>query len=156
MSVRPSVCLSVCQKPVLYRDNTCQTCHRYMFYTVCRCLSGYRLRFLHSSVFEPPIPHVSSTSAYRRRISLAEPVHVVRNVEIWPCRKQQRNSANEFQRCRSSHLEQSSETLALVLHLQRTVSAWIENPALRAGIQPQRTLCGRVCPTELTKLNISF
>jgi len=37
--------------------------------------------------------HISSTSAYR--ISLAEPVSVLlRNVEIWLCREQQRNSAN--------------------------------------------------------------
>jgi len=32
----------------------------------------------------------------------------------------------KFHRCRCGHLEQSSATFALVLHLQRTVSAWIE------------------------------
>jgi len=29
----------------------------------------------------------------------------------------------------------------LILHLQRTVSAWIENPPLPAGLQQLRTLC---------------
>jgi len=37
----------------------------------------------------------------------------------------------------------------LILHLQRTVSAWIENPHLPAGLQHLRTLCWRVYWTEL-------
>jgi len=46
---------------------------------------SFELHFLYSSVSEVLVWHVSSTSAYRRRISLAEPVSVLLNVEIrWP------------------------------------------------------------------------
>jgi len=60
-------------------------------------LGEYRLKLhsLHLTVSEMSVLHISSTSAYRQRISLAELVSAVRNVEIWSCREQQRNSANE-------------------------------------------------------------
>ena len=115
---------------------------------LCRYLSGYslKLHFLHSAVSEVPVLHISSTSAYRRRISVAEPVSVLQNVEIWAVLR----TATEL----SSALplqssEQSCETFVLIFHLQSTVSAWIENPSLTAGLQPLRTLCWRVYWTEL-------
>ena len=55
-----------------------------MSYTGCRCRSEYslKLHLLHSTVSETPVPHIFQ-HAYRRRISLAEPVSVLLNVEIW-------------------------------------------------------------------------
>jgi len=50
---------------------------------------------LHLTVSEVPVAHISITSAYRRRISLAELVSLLWNVEIWSCREHQRNSTNE-------------------------------------------------------------
>jgi len=44
----------------------------------------------------------------------------------------------------------SSGPFALVVHLPRTVPAWIKNPPLPAGLQALRTLFWRVYRTELT------
>jgi len=48
----------------------------------------------------------------------------------------------KFQHCRSSHLEQSAG-------LQRTLSEWIENSFLPAGLQPLKSLCWSVYRTEV-------
>jgi len=85
------------------------------------------------TVSKLPLLHISSTFAYRWHISLAKPVSVLQNVEIWPCQEQQSNSA-KFQCCCSGHLEQSSETFGLILHLWTTVPAWIGNPRLPVGL----------------------
>ena len=63
-----------------------------------------------------------------------------------------------FQRCCSDHPEQSSGTFVLVLHLQRTVSVWFENPNLSAGLQPLRTLVRQriLRYIEFTKLSNSL
>ena len=53
------------------------------------------------------------------------------------------------QHCCSSHLQQSSVWFALILHLQKTVSLWTENPPLSAGLRLLRTLCWRVYRTKL-------
>jgi len=62
------------------------------------------------------------------------------------CRVENSNGTRQmkFQRCRSGHREQSTGTFALVLHLQRTVSVWIESPPLPAGLQRLRTLYWRL------------
>jgi len=66
--------------------------------------STTQLRLKHCSPIQNVIQQISSWmtanapvlriparhSAYRRRISLAEPVSVLQNMEIWPCREQQR------------------------------------------------------------------
>jgi len=64
------------------------------------------------------VSHTSSTSAYRRRISLVEPVSVL------PRTATELDPQMKFQRRCSCHLEQPSRPFALVLHLQRTVLAW--------------------------------
>jgi len=100
-------------------------------YTGCLCLSEYSLKFhfLHATVCKVPVLRISSMSACRQRSTLAEPVSILRNVVICPCREQQQNT-NRVSDCPSGHLDQSSRLFALVLHLQRTVSAWIEKPPL--------------------------
>jgi len=72
------------------------------------------IAFLAFSCIRDVVPaYFQHVCIYRRQISLAEPVSVLRNVEIWSCREQQRNSAKRFQRCRSGnslpkHLRSSS------------------------------------------------
>jgi len=72
---------------------------------------------------------------------------------LWPSRSPfcgtWRSGSAEVSALRSGHLEQSSRPFAVVLHLQRTAPAWIEDPALPAGLLPLRTLCWRMCRTEL-------
>jgi len=65
-----------------------------MSYTGCRCCS-LRLHSMHLTVSDVPVQHISSMWASLRKISLAKPVSVLQNVEIWLCQEQQRNSANE-------------------------------------------------------------
>jgi len=63
-------------------------------YTGCWWLNEYSLRLhsLHSKVL---VLQTSSTSAYRRRISLSQPVSILWNVEIWLCWERKRNPANK-------------------------------------------------------------
>ena len=71
---------------------------------VAAAANSLKLYSLHVTV---PVPHIPCTSAYRRRICLAEPVSVLQNMEIWTYREQPRNSAKEV----SALLLQSSGTV---------------------------------------------
>jgi len=106
-------------------------------YNGCRCLGGYslRLHFLHLTQFlsDVLVLYISSTSAYRWRISLAEPVSVLRNVEIWPCWEQQRNSANEVSALPLRSPGTVFRNICARPPSPKTVSAWIENQRLPAG-----------------------
>jgi len=120
-------------------------------YADCRCLREYSLKLhsLHSTVTEAPVLHIQHIYVYWWWISLAKPVSVLQNVEIWPCREQQRNSTNKLSASLLRTFGTVFQNICAHPHLQRTVSARTENPRLTAGLQPLRTLCWRVHWTEL-------
>jgi len=82
-----------------------------------QCLSKYRLKLhsLHLTVSKVPVQHILSTPAYWRQISLAEPVSILQNVDIWLCWEQKQQT--KFKCCHSSHLQQYSGILVIILYL---------------------------------------
>ena len=103
-------------------------CSFAMSYTGCLCiLSEYSLKLHYFQLYPRCRPCVFPA---RLRID-SESFWPSRSPFCGTLRSGRAENSNgtrqtKFQRCRSCHLEQSSETSALIVHLQRTVSAWTE------------------------------